>query len=346
LKRTVYALYVLARAGQADLATMDFLRDKHLARMRPESKALLAAAYASVGNPRAVEELLDRIGEVEEIERQTGKNFDSTIRNRALVLMALLDAAPDSPRVPELVDRLARDAVTTPYWTTQESGFAFLALGQFFRQQAERPPYKGSVYLGDRKLGTVSNGETAMFRTLEGGEPLRIEMEPGYEPGAAFFSVITRGIPVDKDFQPTAAGLEIEREYLDREGHAVDLAGIQQGDLLVVKTRVRSISGPVENVVIQNRLPSGLEVENPRLETTESLPWVTDAAQGLAYLDLRDDRILLFTDLPANSWQNYYALVRAVAPGSFRLPPTQVEAMYNPALFAVSPRGTIRVSRR
>jgi uncharacterized protein YfaS (alpha-2-macroglobulin family) len=346
LKRTVYALYVLARAGQADLATMDFLRDKHLERMRPESKALLAAAYAAVGNPRAVEDLLDQIGEVEEVERQTGKNFDSTIRNRALVLLALLDAAPDSPRVPELVDRLGRDAVTTPYWTTQESGFAFLALGQFFRQQVERPPYKGTVYLGDRELGTVSNGESAVFRNLDGGAPLRIEMEPGYEPGAAFFSVITRGIPIDRDFQPTMAGLEIEREYLDREGSAVDLAGIQQGDLLVVKTRVRSISGPVENVVIQNRLPSGLEVENPRLETTESLSWVTDAAQGQAYLDLRDDRILLFTDLPANSWQNYYALVRAVAPGTFRLPPVQVEAMYNPALFAVGPRGTIRVSAR
>jgi uncharacterized protein YfaS (alpha-2-macroglobulin family) len=346
LKRTVYALYVLARAGRADPATMDFLRDKQLERMRPESKALLAAAYATIGNPRAVEELLARVGEVEEVERQTGKNFDSTIRNRALVLLALLDADPASPRIPQLVDRLARDAVTNRYWTTQESGFVFLALGQFFRQQAKRPPFKGTVYLGDRKVGTVSNEETALFRRLEGAGTLRIEMEAGYEPGAAFFSVIDRGVPLDEDFQPKTAGLEIERAYLDRDGDLVDLNRIRQGDLLVVRTRVRSISGPVENVVIQNRLPSGLEVENPRLETTESLPWVTDAAQDLAYLDLRDDRVLLFADLPANSWQTYYALVRAVAPGSFRLPPAQAEAMYNPALFAVGPRGTIRVSAR
>jgi uncharacterized protein YfaS (alpha-2-macroglobulin family) len=346
LKRTVYALYVLARAGQADPATMDFLRDKHSERMRPESRALLAAAYAAIGNPRAVDELLARIGEVAEVERQTGANFDSTIRNRALLLLALLDAAPDSSLVPELVDRLARDATTSPYWTTQESGFAFLALGQFFRQQAERPPYKGAVYLGDRKVGMVSSEETAVFRDLEAGAPLRIEMEPGYEAGAAFYSLITRGVPVDEDFQPLSAGLEIERAYLDREGDLVDLDRIRQGDLLVVRTRVRSLSGPVENIVIQNRLPSGLEVENPRLETTESLPWVTDAAQGPAYLDLRDDRILLFADLPANSWQSYYALVRAVAPGTFRLPPAQAEAMYNPALLAVGPRGKIRVSTR
>ena len=52
-------------------------------------------------------------------------------------------------------------------------------------------------------------------------------------------------------------------------------------------------------MAVVNLLPSGLEVENPRLQTTEQLPWVTDASFQLDYLDLRDDRILVFTDLAA-----------------------------------------------
>jgi len=344
LARTVYALYVLARAGQADLGTMDFLEAKHLTAMRPESKALLAAAYAAVGRQDTVDELVAHLQEVEQVERQTGEIFDSTVRNRALLLMALLDAAPQSPRIPALAERLARDAATDPWWTTQETGFTLLALGQLVHRQVERPPYRGKVYLGERLLGAVSSDEPARFPGLRGDGPLRIVMEPGYEAGAAFFSVITRGIPTDEGFQPSAAGLEIERTYLTREGDTAELGQVRQGDLLVIRTRVRSVAGDLQNVVIQNLLPSGLEVENPRLETTETLPWATPSTLSRSHLDLRDDRILLFTDLPTNRWQTVYALVRAVSPGEFRVPPAQAEAMYNPALHATGPRGRMRVT--
>ena len=142
------------------------------------------------------------------------------------------------------------------------------------------------------------------------------------------------------DPRPASAGLEVQREILNREGGALDLNNVRQGDLVVIKTRVRSVSGPVANVAIVNLLPSGLEVENPRLTTTETLPWVTDSNADLNYLDLRDDRVLLFVDLPADTWINVYALVRAVAPGSFRVPPVHAEAMYNPALRATGARAS------
>ena len=64
------------------------------------------------------------------------------------------------------------------------------------------------------------------------------------------------------------------------------------------------------------------------------------------HFDLRDDRILIFTDLPADSWQEFYALARAVSPGKFRLPPVQAEAMYDPALRATGERGEMEVQVR
>jgi alpha-2-macroglobulin len=345
LQRTVYSLYVLARAGKADLGTMDFLREKHKQEMRSESRALLAAAYAAVGNPRALSELLSNLAQVEQVERQTGGNWNSTIRNRAIVLLALLDAAPSSPMIPRLVDRLARDSREVTYWNTQESGFTLVALGQFYQRQAQAPPYSGTVYLGNRKVGTFTS-EVVTFRDLRATEPLRIQMNAGYRANAAFYSVLTRGVPTDEAFAPSNAGLEVERQFLDRTGKEIDLGDVRQGDLVVIKTRVRSTAGPVLNVVVENLLPSGIEVENPRLSTTEALPWVTDANADVNYLDLRDDRILLFVDLPANTWINAYAVVRAVTPGSFRVPPLHAEAMYNPALAATGPRGRMEVKLR
>ncbi len=348
LQRMAYGLYVLARAARPDLGTMDHIREKHAKELSAESRALLAAAYAAAGNPRATQSLAANIGAVEEIQRQTGGNFNSAIRNRALLLLALLDAAPQSPQIPQLVDRLARDAQSVneySWWTTQEESFTLLALGQFIQRQAKQPPYSGTVFAGGKPLGKLTN-KTVTFPGITGTGPIRIQMDPGYKPGAAFYSVMTRGVPTDDAFKPSNAGLEIQREFLNRDGGALDLSNVRQGDLVAIKTKVRSVSGPVQNVVIVNLLPSGLEVENPRLSTTEQLPWVNDANLQPDYMDLRDDRILLFTDLPADSWQTFYTLVRAVAPGQFRLPPVQVEAMYNPALRATGERGRMEVKTR
>jgi uncharacterized protein YfaS (alpha-2-macroglobulin family) len=168
-------------------------------------------------------------------------------------------------------------------------------------------------------------------------------MNADYESGAAFFALHSRGIPTDAQFTPEKAGLEITRSFFTRDGSALDPSAVTQGDLIVVKTQVRSLSGKLENVVIQDLLPSGLEVENPRLKSTETLPWVTDANLDPVHQDIRDDRVLLFTDLFENDWHSAYALLRAVAPGSFRLPPVQAEAMYDPAIRATGERGMIEV---
>lgn len=342
LERSAYALYVLARGGRADTGTMDFLRQRQGKNLRPESRALLAAAYAATGSTTLVGELTTGLQDVQEVERQSGQNLDSVIRNRALLLLALLDAAPGHSLIPALADRLARDARQAGEWTTQEAGLALLALGQLFQRQAAKPPFSGSVFAGERRLGAFDSRKPAVFAGIEGSAPLRIVIDGGYQAGSAFYSLLTSGVPTDEAFRPVAAGLEVERQLLGRDG--VPLSGaVEQGTLVVLRTRVRSTVGPLENVVVENRLPSGLEVENPRLETTEALPWIEDAAEKPAHLDLRDDRILLFLDLPDGEPRTYYALARAVSPGSFRLPPPHAQAMYNPALSATGERGRIEV---
>jgi uncharacterized protein YfaS (alpha-2-macroglobulin family) len=344
LQRAVYALYVLSRAGEAELGVMDFLRERQSSNMTRAARALLAAAYAGVGNRDAVDQLATGIEDVERVERATGDNFRSTVRDRALLLLALQEATPDSAAIPALVERLGRDAQGA--WTTQESAFTLIALGQLVRRQAERPPFAGTVWVGDRQLGRFTSTAIAVFDDLGDAGAVRIVMDGDYEPGSAFYTLTTRGIPRDAAYRPLAEGLEVERVLLDRSGVEIDPGAVRQGDLIVMKTRIRSVAGIVDNVVIQQLLPSGLEVENTRLASTESLPWVVDDNLEPDSLDLRDDRVLIFTDLLPSQWRNLYSLTRAVSPGSFRLPPIHAEAMYNPALRASGERGGIEVGRR
>ncbi len=349
LQRMTYSLYVLARAGRADLGSMDFLREKHDKDLTAESRGLLAAAYATLGNPQAAEQLAASLTDVETVERGRSENFASTVRNRALLLLALLDVAPGDARVPALAERLARDAMAGDRWNTQDEAFALLAVGKLFSDQQQQGAASGIITLGGQRAGSYE-GETRTWADLAGSAPLGVELTTGFRPGAVYFSQVVRGVLRDDAFRPFADGLEIEREVLRRDGSKASLDALAQGELLVLRTRVRSTSGPLDNVVISNLLPSGLEVENPRLRTTEQVPWTqrpgaVPAEQLLdaSAVDLRDDRILAFVGLPDKEWRVLYSVVRAVVPGTYRLPPAQVEAMYQPALKASSGAGEIRV---
>jgi uncharacterized protein YfaS (alpha-2-macroglobulin family) len=109
--------------------------------------------------------------------------------------------------------------------------------------------------------------------------------------------------------------------------------------------RASSEAGRLDNLAIQQLLPAGLEIENPRLATSEALPWTRSSLQ-IDHLDVRDDRLLVFASLDRPKQRTYYALLRAVAPGSFRLPPIQVEAMYDPAIRFTGERGELQVRAR
>ncbi len=332
-RTALYALFVLARAGRADLGSMDFVRSSLLASLGDDERALLAAAYVLAGQDGNVGALLGFDPASRPPVRETGGTFDSPLRRLALTALALEQAAPEDPRLPGMIDALSRELSAAPGVSTQEAAFGFLALGRFVAVQTDKGPFAGTLKRGETVLGRFDQEHELVLGEIAGEEPLTVALEEG-APEAVFYAVTTRGAPAVADYKPGAQGLSIRREFLTREGAALDLSKVRQGDLLVARVSVRSAAGPVANVVIQNLLPVGLEVENPRLATTERLPWMGDNLLEAAYQDLRDDRVLFFADLPADKEVAQYTLLRAVTAGSFVLPPVRVEAMYDPALYA------------
>lgn len=336
-----YALYVLARAGKADIGAMDYLRDS--GELPADARGLLGAAYAAMGNQKAASALLSGQAPADDVKRQTGGTLDSPLRDKALYLMALTDAAPKDARLGKLAADTARMFAAVRHPSTQESAFAFVALGRYYAKQAAKKPFSGKLYAGSTLLSDFSSEKPLTLRAIPDTGELRIEMDGGYESGAAFYSVETRGVPLAEDYKPVREGLEVVREYLDRQGNPLSGDTVAQGTLLVLKTSIRSLSGRVENLVLQNLLPTGIEVENPRLATTEKLPWMTGSDLEPEYVDYRGDRINVFAALPDDAWRTHYSLVRAVTPGTFHVPPPQVEAMYDPSLTASGPVGTVTV---
>jgi uncharacterized protein YfaS (alpha-2-macroglobulin family) len=342
VEQAAYALYVLALGKKADLGSQDYLRATFNKSLGGVARTLLAGAYLETSNHGAGFELLHTAPAIDDSRRESGGNLGSGLRDRALIALVLLKNMPDDPRLPELMTRLGADLDGSRWHSTQEASLAFMALGKYLGLLDDSRPFAGTLAWPE---GGQVFADTKLF-TREGivtSGAITLDKTPSDR--TVFASVLTSATPGADAHAPLSQGLEVEQTLLREDGRILEENSVRQGELVVMRTRVRSTSGAVDNVVVQSLLPAGLEVENPRLATTERLDWMGGEAPLEGHQDLRDDRVLVFTSLDGNGWKTGYSVLRAVTPGRFTLPPAQAEVMYIPSLRATGPISSIHVGR-
>ena len=169
-------------------------------------------------------------------------------------------------------------------------------------------------------------------------------------------------------------GFTIERTYYTLDGKKVDLASatggtsqLKQNERLVVVLKVEAPETG-GRILLVDRLPAGLEIENPRLVDSgdvKTLDWLKTTVKP-QHTEFRDDRFVAAFDFfgsgdgrrgrrfadgdeesraPASSATVAY-LVRAVTPGSFVHPAATVEDMYRPDRFARTASGRLEVTAK
>ena len=342
VEQAAYALYALALGQRPDLGSQDYLRATFGKTLNGMARTLLAGAYLSSGNQAPGFELLHLAPTFDDARRESGANLGSGLRDRALTALVLLAAMPDDPRLPELMNRIGQDLGANVWYSTQETSLGFMALGKYLSGRDDGRPFAGSMTWAG---GARDFDETRLLVVRDIAAAGAVELSKTPADGVVYASVLTSGTPHRDAHAPRSEGLAVEQTFLDEGGRPLGLAAVRQGQLVVMRTRVRSTTGRVDNVVVQSLLPAGLEVENPRLATTERLDWMEEEKTLEGYQDLRDDRILVFTDLRDGAWRVRHAVLRAVTPGTFSCPPVQAEAMYVPSLRAAGPLSEIRVVR-
>jgi alpha-2-macroglobulin len=104
------------------------------------------------------------------------------------------------------------------------------------------------------------------------------------------------------------------------------------GDLVIVRLRITSAELR-RNVVIDDPLPAGLEALNTLLTSTSQAESGAQDTTSVDHTEIKNDRVLMFaTVLPSGATVLQY-VARATTPGSFTVPPTQVEDMYRSEVF-------------
>jgi hypothetical protein len=341
LETKAYACYVLAMAGRPEKSVMLYLKNNELDKMSDYSQFQLAGAFAFSGDLNTAESLLPSTVTTQEIKRETGRNFNSSIRAKAIMLGILAEIDTDHPSVPILVKSLADSASKNNRWyNTQENAFAFLALGKIMQKQ-QPGRYTGKVEIDGKNIGDFDREDYRFAGEDWGGKEVNISIQGT---GNCYYYWTAFGIPQDPDIDEFDKELRVRRRYLDRDGNEIRYQQFHQGDMIVAEIRAMAITEDLQNVIISDLLPAGFEIENPRLGSRAGISWIENTGFKPDYMDIRDDRMLFFVNLQRQKEQKLYYALRAITVGEFILPSVAAEAMYDPSKSSVANSGSIKIS--
>jgi len=335
-REITYSLYVLALAGRQDAVALNYYKANRPL-LTSDARFLLACTYALGGQQKAFQETLPRQFTPENARRELDGSFSSPIRDEALALNALFEADPNNPQVASIARQLSRQVKAERYMNTQESAFALLSLGKIARR-ARASTVTATLSAAGKQLGKFD------------GKDLTVQNVANYQlllkaigAGQLYYFWEMEGISASGRVREEDSYLKVRRQFLNRDGRPISPTGIRQNDLVVVKITLQAAdaAGEVQNVAITDLLPAGLEIENPRLGPQRDVKG-TEAASTPDYLDVRDDRINLFTTASTTP-KTFYYLARAVSKGTFKLGPVSADAMYNAEYHSYNGAGIVRV---
>jgi len=339
-KEILYSLYVLALAGEGDIATMNYYKSRpHL--VSKDMVYLLAGSYALMGRWNTYYEIVPNAFEPEKTDRLTGGSFDSDIRANAIMLNVLLEVDPANKQIPSIIKYLTQNS--DRMYSTQERSFAFLALGKAASLNADADVTVDILVNGSSINKFTGKDLTAADDKMNTSE---IILKASGK-GEVYYFWNAEGVKVNEKVKEEDSYVQVRRSFYNyKTGRLIPDNRFYQGELIVSKIELTGMDRNAENIVITDLIPAGFEIENPRLNPATELSWLPKIPMNIQYMDIRDDRLLLFTNLNRNKTNDFYYLLRVVNQGTYQLPVIGAEAMYDQEYHSYHGAGVVRVLQR
>ncbi|MGU5634161.1 alpha-2-macroglobulin family protein [Aeromonas veronii] len=328
-----YSAYVLARVGKAPLATLRLIWEQQADHARSGLPLLhLSLALSAMGDEQNAAKALSRALATERGDDYLG-DYGSPLRDEALELSLLRQHKLAVERWPALSAKVA-DTLAHCQWLSTQERLALLRLARF----DPAADWQAKV------TSSLGSGSLSGSAPLQQGAPeaLAASAVTNEGKGSLYVQRTLVGYPEQAPAR-TSKGMSVTRSWFNSDGQPFDPAKVKVGDLVVVRLNVSSESA-VPDALLVEMVPAGFELENPALGNSIKLEelsiegkpaWQSEWNDYLKHQEFRDDRYTAALDLSEGSNQQLVYLMRAVTPGRYQVPPTQVEDMYRPELRAV-----------
>ncbi|MGC1471977.1 MAG: MG2 domain-containing protein [Psychroserpens sp.] len=321
-----YRLYTLALAGSADLASMNRLRE--FAEISNEAKWRLAAAYALAGQKEASAQLSKSANINFKPPTQNHYTYGSIDRNRAMALETMIITNNANAR--ELSEQIAKRLSSDEWMSTQTTAYSLLAMAKMVKANGGKD--MNFIYTFGGKTETISTKSTIAQRELPIVDGKNIITLKNNVENLVYVRVLNSGkLPLGEELAEQR-GLSVSVLLQDMKGNRLTVDKLQQGQDIVARVSVSNLKNEnLHDLALTQIFPSGWEIVNTRF--TDYGDTTTSQAR---YTDIRDDRVNFYFDLPRkgkHSTKVFTVMLNAAYLGSYYLPGTQVEAMYDNDFF-------------
>jgi uncharacterized protein YfaS (alpha-2-macroglobulin family) len=319
---------------------------------------------------------------VESTDPALAELLDSTVRSTAILLESTLLIDTKHSLGPKLARGLLRMRAGAAYRNPHEDAWALLALEEYRKVEArDVPDFAVEVFLSERSLGSFAFRELAPKNEIATASAAQLLADPSRavaidlkDPGTVHYAVELKVAKEGASLVPMDEGLSVEKliravdpselpnaskVIAERSENTAQLGQLILVDLLVESAEARRY------VVIDDPLPAGFEPIELAFKTTaqalavaegtpvspESQGWQSQGYGALRSLpgihrEMRDERVLFFLpEVPPGIYHFRY-LARATSPGTFLVPPTRAECMYDPEVFGQSRGTSVEIQRR
>lgn len=317
-----YRLYTLALAGQPEFASMNRLKEMTLSN---DAKWRLASAYALAGQENVAREIAQTANINFTSDRYDYYTYGSVYRNQAMALEAMVILKDDNQR--ELATSIAKRLSSSRWLSTQETSYALMAMSKLVMANGGKDIDATIIQNGQNK--TVKTSKTLATRGLNlrmGSNSIQVKNNKG---NLLYVKLVQSGkLPLGEELAEQK-NLAVKTTFLDGNGNPMDITSLRQGTEFVAKVEVVNNNDKITNVALSQIIPSGWEIVNTRF--TDFGGEIKSVAR---YTDIRDDRVNMFFDLDRKKSKVFTIKLNASYLGSYYLPGTQAEAMYDNNYYA------------
>jgi hypothetical protein len=144
--------------------------------------------------------------------------------------------------------------------------------------------------------------------------------------------------------EPQSNEISIVRKFYDTDGNPLVPDQMKSGELAVVQLIVSATKRTPDGLVV-DLLPAGVEIENQNLglASVKLDDIVIDGkpvgeiknTKAMLHEEFRDDRYAAAIDISNYGSVSLFYLIRAVTPGTYKMPASYVEDMYRPYRFGI-----------